>query len=403
MLLLPAQSVLDTDLYKLSQQAAILAKYPNVDMEWRWANRNGTPFSNKAVDAIRENIERMAELKVNDEQMAAFAKACSFFNPSYFAYLKNYRFNPKEVKITQDNDENFAMSFRGKWHSNILWEIPGLFIPSDAYYKFDDTDWSDEGQEALLREKGKFLWNCTFADFGTRRRRNFESQDRAVRILKDNPGFVGTSNVHLALKYGVKPIGTLAHEWIMAHQVLSGIRHCNRAAMQAWNDVYKGNLGIALPDTIGSDSFFADFDGVLSRLFDGTRHDSGCPYEYGEKTIAHYESLGINPCSKVIIFSDGLRANADASPERNPEKIRKYFEGRIKTSFGIGTDFTNDFPGSPALNIVVKPYTVNNIHVVKYPDSAGKAMGDPDAQRVVRYISRGISLDTPLASLKKGK
>ena len=401
MIELPAQSLLDTDLYKLTMQQAVLAKYPNVDVEYRWGNRNGTPFSNEAVDGIRECIERMAELRASDEEIAALAKACPFFTPSYLAYLKNYRFNPKEVEITQDNDDNFAATYRGKWHSDILWEIPGLYIPSAMHYTFDDTDWSDEGQEALLREKGKFLWDCTFAEFGTRRRRNFASQDRAVRILKDNPGFVGTSNVHLALKYGVKPIGTLAHEWPMIHQVLYGIRHCNRAAMQAWNDVYKGNLGIALPDTIGSDAFFADFDGILSRLWDGTRHDSGDPYEYGDKAIGPYGKKVINPCSKSVVFSDGLRANADAAPDKNPNKIREYFEGRIKTSFGIGTDFTNDFPGSPALNIVIKPFSVNGIPVVKYPDSAGKAMGDPDAQRVVRYISRGISLDTPLASLKK--
>jgi nicotinate phosphoribosyltransferase len=274
-----------------------------------------------------------------------------------------------------------------------LWEIPGLFIPSDAYYKCDDTDWSDEGQEALLREKAKFLWKCTFADFGTRRRRNFQAQDRAVRILKDNPGFVGTSNVYLALKYGVKPLGTTAHEFTISCQVLSGIRHCNRAALEAWNDVYKGNLGIALPDTIGSDAFFADFNGVLSRLFDGTRHDSGDPYEYGEKAIAHYEKLGINPLSKVIIFSDGLRANVDAAPDKNPEKIRQYFEGRIKVSFGIGTDFTNDFLESPALNIVIKPYTVNGIPVVKLSDSPGKAMGDKDALRVTRWLVNGTPLD----------
>jgi len=393
MIELPAQSILDTDLYKFSMQQAVLIKYPNVEMESRWANRNGTQFSNKAVDAIRNNIERMSELRVTDEEIAQLSKACPFFTPSYLAYLKNYRFNPNEVEITQDNDANFAASYRGKWHSQILWEIPGLFIPSDAYYKCDDTDWSDEGQEALLREKAKFLWKCTFADFGTRRRRNFQAQDRAVRILKDNPGFVGTSNVYLALKYGVKPLGTTAHEFTISCQVLSGIRHCNRAALEAWNDVYKGNLGIALPDTIGSDAFFADFNGVLSRLFDGTRHDSGDPYEYGEKAIAHYEKLGINPLSKVIIFSDGLRANVDAAPDKNPEKIRQYFEGRIKVSFGIGTDFTNDFLESPALNIVIKPYTVNGIPVVKLSDSPGKAMGDKDALRVTRWLVNGTPLD----------
>ena len=391
----PAKSILDTDLYKLTQQQAVLAKYPDTEIEYRWANRNGTPFSKATVDAIREDINGMAALKTSDKEVSALARACPFFTPSYLAYLRRYRFNPDEVDISLENGD-FNMAIRGKWHSTILWEIPGLFIPSENYYKYDDTDWSDEGQEELLRDKAQFLWECVFADFGTRRRRNFESQDRAVRILKDNPGFVGTSNVYLALKYEVKPIGTMAHEWFMSHQVLSGIRRCNRDALRAWNDIYKGDLGIALPDTIGSDAFFRDFDGILTRLFDGTRHDSGDPYEYGKKAIAHYEKMAIDPRSKTIIFSDGLEANTDAPPEKNPNKIRSHFENRIKTAFGIGTNLTNDFPGSPPLNIVIKAYSVDGIPVVKLPDSAGKAMGDPDAQRVVRYISRGTPLDTPL-------
>ena len=202
-------------------------------------------------------------------------------------------------------------------------------------------------------------------------------------------GFVGTSNVYLAMKYGVKPIGTMAHEWIQGHCVLGGIRHANRYALDAWTRVYRGNLGIALTDTYGTNAFLEDFDTYLAKLFDGVRHDSGDPFRFVDKIVAHYKKLGINPRSKTIVFSDNLKPTTCIA-------LLHYCEDNdICCSFGIGTNFTNDFPLSPlkALNMVIKLVRLNGIPVVKLSDDLGKIIGDPDMVRVIRYLYLGTPLD----------
>jgi len=175
----------------------------------------------------------------------------------------------------------------------------------------------------------------------------------------------------------VKPIGTMAHEWIMGVSALEGLRHANRFALHKWKDVYKADLGIALTDTFGSDAFWEDFDLELAKVYDGVRHDSGDPLIFGEMAIKHYESLGIDPKSKTIVFSDGL--NVDKALE-----IQKFFEGRIKTSYGIGTHFTNDFE-TPALSMVIKLRSIDGIPVVKLSDESGKETGDERALEIANW------------------
>jgi nicotinate phosphoribosyltransferase len=238
---------------------------------------------------------------------------------------------------------------------------------------------SDQAQRA--RQKAKILnsYGCYFSEFGTRRRRSYMTQKIVVNELQSSPTFVGTSNVYLAMKFGVRFMGTQAHEWDSAIAVLEGMRHAPRFKMDKWVSVYGSNLGIALTDTFGTDVFLKDFDSYFARLYDGVRHDSGDPIEVGEKIIDHYRKLGIDPTSKMIVFSDGLTPS-------DAVKIAEHFAGSIKVSFGIGTNLTNDYANP--LNIVIKLYSCDNIPVVKFSDVHSKQSGNLEALNVARWIFR---------------
>jgi nicotinate phosphoribosyltransferase len=199
-------------------------------------------------------------------------------------------------------------------------------------------------------------------------------------------GFVGTSNVRLARLYGVKTLGTYPHEFVQAISALESLRYANRYSMKIWQKIFGSRLGTALPDTFGTDSFLRDFDHTLARLFDSVRHDSGDPLVFARKVIAHYKKLGIDPITKTIIFSDNL------NPQRCLE-IAEELKGSIRVAFGIGTNLTNDYPDSPALNMVIKLVMCAMINVVKLSDSPSKAIGDKDALRVARYEHLGTPLD----------
>lgn len=384
------QSVLDSDLYKYSMQAAVLDNFPGVEVEYRFEDRNHSErFTDQFLKAFNNEVEQMALLRVSDEEIRWFAEMCPFLPPHYLAYLKEYRFNPDEVKATVWRGQ-LSMSIRGTWERTILWEVPLLALTSELYFKLIDTDWSMEGQHNLARFKGTSLSSngCWWSDFSTRRRRSFVTQDVVVAEMKDLPRFNGTSNVHLARLHGIKPMGTTAHEWTMGVSALDGLLRANRNALERWNRTYHGNLGHALTDTFGSGVFFADFDGQLARLYDGVRQDSGDPIKFGEAIIEHYKKLRINPQHKMIIFSDSL--TVDRALE-----INKHFQGRIGVAFGIGTFFSNDFENSPPLNIVIKLWSCNGVPVVKLSDCKGKRCGDHDAWRVAMWTFFGRPLNFP--------
>jgi nicotinate phosphoribosyltransferase len=302
------------------------------------------------------------------------------------------------VRLWLDKKNNLQMEIKGLWCRTIFWEVPLLALASEVYFEKIDTNWTEDGQEEKMLAKAEKLSaaGVLWGDFGTRRRRHFEAQERVVRVGKQFKNFTGTSNVYLAMKYGVKPIGTMAHEWIMAHSALYSLRHANRFALQNWNEVYEGNLGTALPDTFGTDAFLRDFDGVLARLFDSVRHDSGDPYVWSQKMIDHYTSLKIDWRSKPLGFTDGN--TADSAIE-----IHNWVTGRGgRCWFGIGTSLSNDYEGSPALSIVIKLYEVEDafgiaIPVVKLSDNPEKATGDKDAVRVALWTHFGKALDQPTA------
>ena len=251
-----------------------------------------------------------------------------------------------------------------------------------------DTDWQMEGQERVAFTKAKHLSDagCLFADFGTRRRRNFETQDIVVSTMKQFSHFVGTSNPYLAMKHGVKALGTCAHEAIGAVAALDSMNHPNACFMDKWSDTYEGALGTMLPDTFGTDTCLKDFTLKRAKLWDGVRHDSGDPFLFTDKIIDHYMKLGIDPTTKTIIFSDSLNVETAI-------KLNKYCKGKIRHSFGIGTFFTSDFmkvsiPSlhSSPMNMVIKLVMVNGIPVVKLSDVHTKAIGDTTMIAIMQYI-----------------
>src|SRR5690606_19088649 len=299
-----------------------------------------------------------------------------FMKPDFIRFLGLFRFNPRHVHAAIE-DGQLCIRLRGPWLHVILYEIPLLAIISEVRnrYRYREVVMEQAGERLyqkfdwLKREaSASELEGFQVADFGTRRRFSYRVQEEVVRIMKrDFPGrFVGTSNVHLARELDLKPLGTMAHEWLMAHQQLGPrLIDSQIAALDCWVREYRGVLGIALTDFITMDAFLRDFDLYFAKLFDGLRHDSGDPLVWAEKAIAHYEKLGIDPMSKTLVFSDGLDF------EKSLELYRA-LSGRINVSFGVGTRLTCDIPGVEPMNIVIKMTACNGQPVAKISDTPGK-------------------------------
>jgi nicotinate phosphoribosyltransferase len=395
------QSLLDSDIYKLSMGNVVLKKYCGIPVDYKFIARS--PLKGVTGDFcndIENEIDAMSTLRVSSEDIEFLQHAAPYLTTDYLKWFRDYKFDPTQLNIVAGSD-NVHIGVSAPWEEGIYWEVPLLAAVSELYYrKYDPESLSDISMEAHFsrtRQKGQkmamaggppFTEFPTYAEFGTRRRRSFKVQDLCIQALNGQKGFVGTSNIHLAKKYGLKALGTIAHEFIMGVSALEGLLHANRFAMQAWADVYHGNLGTMLPDTFGLQAFLRDFNGYFARLWDSVRHDSGDPYWYGNNMIDHYEKLMIKPITKSLIYTNGLECDPAID-------IWKHFRKKINVSFGIGTHFTNDFPDAklPALNIVMKMIRCNNIEVVKLPDDPGKATGDKDALRVAKWTFLGQPLD----------
>jgi len=384
------KSMLDNDLYKYSMQAAVLEYRQHVPVKYVFKNRRPEGKFNKAfMTGLNQELESMSEVAAKDEELQWFQDTCPFMTDQYMEYLRNYRYNPADISAKLV-DGDLQLEINGSWDRTILWEVPLMSVISELYFTHCDTNWAHDeiAQANALIEKGNRLKDCSLADFGTRRRRSHNMQDLVVRTLKQFPKFAGTSNVHLAHKYGVKPIGTMAHEWIMGISALEGLRFANRQALNIWSKVFRGRLGVALTDTFGTGAFFEDFDDYLARLFDGVRHDSGDALVFARKVISHYKKLGIDPKTKTIVFSDGLDVDTAL-------QIQKELDGLVRISFGIGTHLTNDYAGSKALNMVIKLWSCNGVTVVKLSDvAASKQIGDKDALRVANWTFFNTPLDS---------
>jgi nicotinate phosphoribosyltransferase len=368
------QNLLDTDFYKLTMMQAVLHNYPNAEVEWEFRCRNAedlTPY----LAEIRYQIERLAELEATADQLG-FLERIPFMKPDFIRFLGLFRFNPRHVH-TAIEDGQLCIRLRGPWLHVILYEIPLLAIISEVRNRYRYREVLLEQASERLYEKFDWLRHeasaselegFQVADFGTRRRFSYRVQEEVVRIMKrDFPGrFVGTSNVHLARELELKPLGTMAHEWLMAHQQLGPrLIDSQIAALDCWVREYRGLLGIALTDCITMDAFLRDFDLYFAKLFDGLRHDSGDPLIWAEKAIEHYEKLGIDPMSKTLVFSDGLDFEKSL-------QLYRALHGRIHVSFGIGTRLTCDIPGVEPMNIVIKMTACNGQPVAKISDTPGK-------------------------------
>ncbi|EQM69451.1 nicotinate phosphoribosyltransferase [Pseudomonas sp. No.21] len=368
------QNLLDTDFYKLTMMQAVLHNYPNAEVEWEFRCRNAEDLKPYLAE-IRYQIERLSEISITADQLA-FLERIPFIKPDFTRFLSLFRFNMRYVQAGIEDDQ-LCIRLRGPWLHVILFEIPLLAIVSEVRnrYRYREVI-LEQASERLYQKldwlKGEAsaseLAGFQIADFGTRRRFSYRVQEEMVHILKrDFPGrFVGTSNVHLAREFDIKPIGTMAHEWLMSHQQLGPrLIDSQIAALDCWVREYRGLLGIALTDCITTDAFLKDFDLYFAKLFDGLRHDSGDPLEWAEKCIRHYERLGIDPQTKTLVFSDGLDL---------PKALELYraLHGRIHVSFGIGTNLTCDIPGVVPMNIVIKMTACNGQPVAKISDTPGK-------------------------------
>lgn len=374
-------SLLDTDLYKFSMMQVVLHHYPAAQVEYKFKCRNPGIDLVPYIDEIRHELEGLCTLRFTPEELD-YLRSWRFIKSDFVDFLGLFQLNAKYVEIfpAQDGPGDIEIRIRGPWLHTILFEVPLLAIVNEVYFRNTQPQLDlSEGRRrlrekiALLRDTEGFQ-DCRIADYGTRRRYSRAWHEEVVTTLREGLGrqLAGTSNVWLAWKQGLTPLGTLAHEYLQAHQALGPrLRDSQVAALETWAREYRGDLGIALSDVYGLSAFLRDFDMYFCKLFDGTRHDSGDPFAWGERVLAHYRANRVDPRSKVLVFSDGLDV---------PKVMRLYqhFHGRCQLAFGVGTNLTNDVGPEP-LQIVIKMVRCNGQPVAKISDTPGKNMCDDSA------------------------
>lgn len=368
------RDLLDNDLYKFTTMNAIQKKFPNAEVIYKFINRGKTPFPQGFAEELRKEVDAMASLSLSPEGEEFIRRRCYFFEPVFIDLLKGYRFNPNEVTITQTGT-NLEVEIHGLWYRTVLWEVPVMAIISELYFRMTGQQTDDYKPRIVAKAREFVKLGVEVSEFGTRRRFSFDVQDTLVGLLKEHMGkyLPGTSNVYLAMKHDITPLGTHPHEWFMYHGAHYGYRMANAIGLESWVDVYQGNLGIALTDTYTSDNFFQSFSTKYSKLFDGVRWDSGNPFEFTDKVIAHYVKNRIDPKTKTIVFSDGLDME-------KVKEIKAYVQGRIHDAYGIGTYLSNDVGVKP-LNMVIKLAAAKPagwtsfIPTVKLSDVEGKHTG----------------------------
>ena len=365
-------SLLDTDLYKFNMNQVMFHKHTNLNGKYIFKCRNrGVEFTEEMCEEINAQIDHLCTLTFSDEELDYLA-TLRFIKKDYIEFLRIWRPLRRYVNCWLDGTE-LHIEVDGPIFSAMQFEIYLLEIVNEVYFrmKYDYLSLVASAREKLYHKIIGFreeLYDFKFAEFGCRRRLSREWQDYVVGELLKTGYCVGTSNVYLAMKYGCKPIGTYAHEYVQMYQGIPGVTlaYTNKMAMDEWFEEYQGDNGTALTDTLGTDLFLMDFNKLQANCYTGVRHDSGDPIEWGEAMIKHYESLGIDPKTKTLLFSDSL--NFDKA-----QTIYNHFRGRINVSFGIGTYLSNDTNVDP-LNIVIKLQYVNDHPVAKLSDDWGKAM-----------------------------
>jgi len=382
-------SLLDTDLYKFNMNQVIFHKHTDLCGQYFFKCRNkGIVFTQEMADEISAQIDHLCRLRFTKKELA-YLRSIRFIKNDYVEFLRLWHPIRDYVTVSRSEEGELSIVVDGPLFSAMQFEIYLLEIVNEVYFRmaFDYETLrraAEEKLDAKIKAFNDGTYSFQFAEFGCRRRLSREWEDVVIRrLVTETKNCVGTSNVYFAKKYGIKPIGTYAHEFVQMYQGIDSIplAYTNHFAMQDWYDEYLGDNGTALTDTITTDLFLQDFNRSMVNNYSGVRHDSGDPYAWGEKIIAHYKSYGVDPKTKLLLFSDGLDFD-------KAQALYDYFKDKAKVSFGIGTFCSND-TCEKALNIVIKLQYVNSRPVAKLSDVPGKAMcQDPD---YLDYLKRSVT------------
>jgi nicotinate phosphoribosyltransferase len=376
------RSLLETDLYKFTMWQALLHSHPNTQTEYEFRCRNTPQYPLAELkDEVEQQLDHLCSMSFRAEELD-YLRSLRYIKSDFVDFLTVFRFQRKFITVKTDGDTLLIHASGPQVHV-MCFEIFVLYIVNELYFRrFDQQAAIEEGRrrlDAKIRLLKEFSHEAPLkhafelSDFGLRRRFSARWHDEVTqRLAQEVPQyFKGTSNVYQAWKFGIFPIGTMAHEYMQSFQAFGvRLRDFQKAALEDWVQEYRGDLGIALTDVVGMDAFLADFDLYFAKLFDGLRHDSGDPVEWGEKALAHYAALRIDANTKRLVFSDALDLNKAIA-------LYRHFADRIMTGFGIGTNLTNDV-GLPTLNIVMKLVCCNGQSVAKLSDSPGKTMSQDE-------------------------
>ena len=374
-------SLLDTDLYKFTMMQVVLHQFPGAQVQYKFKCRNPGVALAPFVNEIQQEIRSLCSLTFQEPELQ-YLRSLRFIKSDFVDFLGLFKLNEKYIQVTALPTGEIDITILGPWLHTILFEIPVLAIVNEVYFR-NTRQVPDlpEGRRRLdtkiaqLQAPG--LEALKIADYGTRRRFSRAWHEEVLRVLSARLGtgpqgqFAGTSNVHYARLLGLTPLGTMAHEYLQACQALgTRLRDSQVFAFESWAKEYRGDLGIALSDVYGFNAFLRDFDLYFCKLFDGARHDSGDPFSWGERMIAHYQHNRVDPKTKTLIYSDSLTI---------PRTIALFeqFRGRCQLAFGVGTNLTNDLGDEP-LQIVIKMTRCNGQPVAKLSDTPGKGMCDDE-------------------------
>lgn len=370
------KTILDTDLYKFTTSYAYIKLFPYAMGTFTFIDRDDTEYTEGFLEALKSEIHNLSMVQLTSEELEYMASHCRFLPRVYWEWLSSFRFDPDKIEVGLDEHRHLQMRVTDYLYKVTLYEVPLLAIVSEIRNQFLNRIPDKETLLLRLADKVKLSndHQMPFSEFGTRRRFSFDVQKLVVAYLKENARYcTGTSNCYLAMKYDMRPMGTHPHEWFMFHGAQFGYKHANYMALENWVNVYDGDLGTALSDTYTSDSFLSNFSRKQAKLFDGVRCDSGDEIEFIDRLIDRYKELGIDPTTKTIIFSNALDFGKAL-------QLFEYCKGKIRCSFGIGTNLTND-TGFPPANIVMKlsrcKMNVNQEwrECVKLSDDMGKHVG----------------------------
>ena len=382
-------SLLDTDLYKFNMDQVIFHKHTDLCGQYYFKCRNkDIVFTPEMVQEINEQIDHLCTLSFKKEELD-YLRSIRFIKNDYVEFLRLWHPIRDYVSVELKENGELSVVVDGPLFSAMQFEIFLLEIINEVYFRMKyDYDVLRRSAEERLDKKIELMNDGTytfrFAEFGCRRRLSREWEDEVVRrLVTETTNCIGTSNVYLAMKYNVTPIGTYAHEFVQMYQGIDSIplAYTNHYAMKDWYAEYDGDNGTALTDTITTDLFLLDFNRSMVNNYTGVRHDSGDPYDWGEKMITHYKHYGVDPATKLLLFSDNL--NFDKA-----QRLYDYFRDKTKVSFGIGTFVSND-TCEDALNIVIKLQYVNGRPVAKLSDTPGKAMCRDESY--LEYLKRAVS------------